>query len=163
MRSFALALTILLLAFSGCSQPPASSATRPATSSLAAPLAGHWTGSASVVVQWAQQKQLPIVLDIAPDGAVSGTVGDARLVDAKLASGRGDLGRALNFARDFRIHGRLEGDLIAAEKIRRDAVDIVFDRATDGTLVGGLTSSGSEFGGKTSMKLAAGKMVLKKS
>ena len=37
------------------------------------PLVGRWTGDAQIVVQWADQKQLPIDLVIARDGTVSGT------------------------------------------------------------------------------------------
>ena len=124
-------------------------------------LAGQWTGEAKVVVVWATQKQLPVTLDIAGDGAVTGTVGDATLVNARLRSGRGQFERSLGWGREYRIHGQLSGDLIRAEQIHRDAVDIVFD-PSDGALVGGLNSSGSKFGGKESMILSAGGMRLQR-
>ena len=116
-----------------------------------------------MVVQWVQQKQLPVRLDIAADGTVSGNVGDATLVDAKLRSGRGSIERSLGWGRDYRIHGTLQGNLIDAEQIHRDAVDIVFDQQDQTTLTGGLTSSGSEIGAKESMKLTAGGMVLRRA
>jgi hypothetical protein len=154
--------TIAAIMISGCA---ASAQTAPTTAPVpttqSAPgLAGRWTGSATIVVNWTRLKQLPVKLDIAEDGSVTGTVGDASLVNGRLRSSRGALQRSLGWGRDYRIHGQLQGDLIAAEKIRRDAVDVVFDQMDELTLVGGLTSSGTEFGGKESMKLAAGNMRL---
>jgi hypothetical protein len=124
-------------------------------------LAGQWTGNAKVVVVWANQKQLPVKLDIAGDGAVSGTVGDATLMNARMRSGRGQFERSLGWGREYRIHGQLSGDMIQAEQIHRDAVDIVLD-PSDGALVGGLNSSGSKFGGKESMILSAGDLRLQR-
>jgi hypothetical protein len=152
-----LTLSILII---GCTAPAETSPTTAPTTQKAYSLAGPWSGSATIVVNWTNQKQLLVKLKIAEDGSVSGTVGDASLVNAKLSPSRGSLQRSLGWGRDYRIHGQLRGDLVKAEAIRRDAVDIVFDRLDEQTLVGGLTSSGTEFGGKESMKLAAGKMTL---
>jgi hypothetical protein len=132
----------------------------PAGAPAAVDLTGVWTGQAHIVVQWAQQKQLPVRLQIAADKSVTGTIGDARLVNAKLTPGRGPTQRALGWGRDYRVDGKLQGDVIAAEQIHRDAVIVVFDRAADGTLVGGVNSSGSKFGGKDSMILTAQRMRL---
>lgn len=121
-----------------------------------AKLAGEWSGNAAIIVAWVKQKSLPLRLNIAADGTVTGSVGDAALRDAKFIS------NALGSTR-FRVHGRLEGNLVDAEEIRRDAVDILFNVADDGSLVGGLHSSGSKFGGSKSMKLSATKMVLKRA
>ena len=111
----------LLLAGVSCSggRSPATSppASAPAIAATAATqlgdLSGHWTGSAQVIVQWAKQTDLPIDLRIEPDGRVSGTVGDARLVDARL--------RTQGLGSPLRVHGKLEGNLIDAEAVRRDA------------------------------------------
>ena len=140
---------------------PAPAAVAPA-SAPASPLAGSWSGSAKPVVNWVQKQDLAVRLEIAADGTVTGTIGDATLVDAKIRPGRGSIQKSLGWGRDFRIHGKLEGDLIKAEHIHRDAIDVVFNQIDDGTLKGGLTSSGSEFGGKSSMKLAAGNMTLQR-
>ena len=129
----------------------AADATKPAS----ADLAGRWKGEATIVVNWTNQKQLPVCLVIAGDGSVRGTVGDAKLVNARLN------GKAFLQNRDYRVHGDLEGNLIDAEQVHRDGVDILFDRTDEG-LSGGLHSTGSEFGGKNSMKLSAFKMVLKR-
>jgi hypothetical protein len=149
-----------MISCSSWSTGNAQPATAPATQETDASLAGRWNGSAGIVVNWTRQRKLTVQLDIAADGSVSGKVGDASLVNARLRPGRGSVQRSLGWGRDYRIHGQLEGDLIKAESIRRDAVDIVFDQTDPKTLTGGLTSSGSEFGGKDSMKLAAGSMRL---
>jgi len=96
---------------------------------------------------------------------VSGTVGDAQLQDATLAAGRGPVQRSLGWSRDYRVHGKLTGDVIGAEQIHRDSVDIVFDRAADDAdaVVGGFNTSGTQFGGKDSMILAAGNMRLSRA
>ena len=120
-----------------------------------ADLAGRWTGNAKVIVQWAKQKDLRVDLVIEPDGRVSGTVGDARLVDARL--------RTQRFGSPLRVNGSLEGNLIDAEAIHRDAVDVLLHRAADGTLTGGVHSSGGEFGGKERMKLSASGMTLRRT
>ena len=118
-----------------------------------ADFAGTWTGSRDVMVRLGEQKTLTVRLQVAPDGSVNGTVGDATLVNAKLQRGRGDLARSLNLGSDWHIHGDLKGDLIQAEQIRRDGIDILFHRDGEG-LKGGLHSTGSEFGGKEKMKLS---------
>jgi hypothetical protein len=132
--------------------------------STIAQLAGRWTGNSQIVVQWATQKRLPLDLTIAPDGAVAGTVGDARLIDGRIAPSRNNFERTLGWGRDWRIDGKLDGDLIPAEQIRRDAITILFDEsAGDGALVGGVNSSGSKFGGKEHMILTAQKMKLQRT
>jgi hypothetical protein len=137
-------------------------ASAPAGATAVVDLTGVWSGQAHIVVQWAKQKQLPVRLEIAADKSVTGRIGDARLVDARLAPGRGPTQRALGWGRDYRVDGKLQGDVIAAEQIHRDAVIVVFDRAADGTLVGGVNSSGSKFGGKDSMILTAQRMRLRR-
>lgn len=139
--------------------PTSAPSTRPSSPAIEE-LAGIWAGTAHSVMQWAPNAPVELKLNIAADLTVTGSVGDAKLVDAKVFNNRGPLERALDISRDFRISGRLEGAILADQQIHRDSVDIVFDITSDGTAVGGLTTSGTEFGGKDSMKLAAGKMTL---
>lgn len=154
----------------GCAPSPCktatSSATAPAAELAAASsfpkLAGRWTGSATIVVNWVQQKDLPIELTIASDGSASGKIGDANLVNAKVRSGRGEIERSLGWGREYRLHGQLEGDILAAEHVRRDAVDILFDQPAETALSGGLHSSGWEIGNKQTMKLSAAQMRLER-
>lgn len=158
-------LVVIGWGLSGCQQKSAAPSSAPAEKQQAArsipALAGNWTGDAKIVVNWIEQKTLPVQLQIAADGSVAGTVGDATLVEAKVRPGRNALERSLGWARDFRIHGKLQGDLIAAEKAHRDEIDIVFDRMDDTTLRGGLATSGWEMGPSDVMKITAGQMVLR--
>ena len=64
------------------------------TSHVDPTLMGRWRGSARIVVQWVQRKDLPLDLTIDGEGTVRGTVGDARLVGARLERNRGAIGRA---------------------------------------------------------------------
>jgi len=164
VHSASAALVLFLIC--GCARdssvapPPPAPSTATTTQPVASNPAGEWSGNATIVVNWVKQRNLPIAVTIAPDGSVTGTVGDAQLVDARLRAGRGPVLRSLGWARDYRIHGKLQGDILKDEQVQRDEVDIVFDRSGDGKLVGGAASSGSEIGDKGTMKLTAGNMVL---
>jgi hypothetical protein len=156
---------LLFIFLAGCSDSAATTKPAADASTSAAPktadVVGKWTGTATIAVNWTKQRQLPVTLDIAADGSATGTVGDAKLVDAKLKPDRGELFRKLGWARDWMIEGKLEGDVIAAEQIHRDGATIVFDKKADGTLFGGVATTGNEVGGKESMKLTAGGMTLR--
>jgi hypothetical protein len=116
--------------------------------------AGEWGGSCVIVVDWTRQRELPVALTIAPDGTVSGTVGDARLVRGRVAINRGWLGRKLNVKTDYIVVGRLEGCVLASEGVCRDGVKIPL-WFRDGRLEGGLHTSGWFAGGKERMVLSA--------
>ena len=120
-------------------------------------LEGTWKGDAKIIVDWVQNTQLAITLTIDAEGNVTGKVGDAELIEARVHL------RSIDMNRDFRVHGQLEGDLVAAEGVQRGEVDILFDHPDADTLVGGLHSSGSKFGGKDSMKVSAMNMTLKRA
>lgn len=109
-------------------------------------MTGHWEGNARIVVIWCKQKYLPVKVDIHPDGSVTGTVGDATLIDGRFESNRGWLFRKLNWATDYIIMGDLKGPLVAAEGITRAKVKIPLN-FTNGTFEGGVNSSGSGFEG----------------
>src|SRR5512132_4580678 len=59
-------------------------------------MTGTWSGEARIVVNWTQQKKLPVRVTIAPDGAVTGTIGDATLRDGRLQRNRTAIGRTLH-------------------------------------------------------------------
>ena len=123
--------------------------------------AGSWTGTADVFVSWTRQRVLPVALDIHTDGTVEGHVGDARLTDGRLRSNRGSFGRALHVKTDWIITGQLAGPLIAAESVYRERVTLPLNWS--GTeFSGSVQSSGSMFGGKDRMALAAGHLVLRR-
>lgn len=123
-------------------------------------LVGRWEGYARIYVNWTKRRRLSVSMAIAADGTVTGSVEDAKLVSARIHSDRDATERALNLACDFIVIGKLEGPVIAAEGIRRDGVFIPFN-LVNGRLVGGVDTTRSWFGGKDSMDLAAGHMVLK--
>lgn len=101
-------------------------------------------------------------MDIHADGSVTGTVGDAKLTEGRLLRNRGWLFRKLNWATDYIVTGGLDGAIVAAEGITRSSVKIPLD-LNDGMFVGGVNTSGSDFGGKGSMWLAAKSLKLVRS
>lgn len=122
-------------------------------------MAGHWEGSARIIVSWCRQKQLPIKVDINADGSVTGTVGDAKLTNGHFQANRGWLGRKLNLATDFIVSGSLEGALVAAEGISRARVMIPLN-FSEGSFKGGVNTSGTLFGGKEKMPFSAADLTL---
>jgi hypothetical protein len=125
-------------------------------------MVGHWEGHARIVVSWCRQKRLPVKLDLHADGTVAGTVGDATLQHGHFRANRGWLGRKLHLATDYIIAGDLDGDIVAAEGIRREHVMIPLN-FNGGVFKGGVNTSGSTFGGKESMWLAAMALELVRS
>jgi hypothetical protein len=131
-------------------------ADRPADSTTVtlAEMAGTWAGEAHIVVNWTTEKSLRVRLAIAPDGRVTGTIGDAVLRDGRFGANRTAIGRALHIKTDWIVRGALDGDVIKAEGIRRDGAMIPLNWIDD-HFQGGVNTTGSHFGGKDSMWLAA--------
>jgi len=124
-------------------------------------MTGTWTGTAVIFVNWTRQKGLPVSLTIHADGVVDGTIGDAKLVNGTFRPNRGPVGRALHVKTDWIGDGELEGLIVAADSIRRDAVHVPLN--WDGeSFRGAVHSSGSMFGGKEHMVLTAGRLVLRR-
>ena len=117
-------------------------------------MAGSWSGEAHIVVNWTTDKTLRVRLNIAPDGRVTGTVGDAVLHGGAFESNRTAIGRALHFATDWIVRGPLDGDVIKAEGIRREDVKIPLDWI-DGHFEGGVNTSGSPASGVSTGAIAA--------
>ena len=125
-------------------------------------LVGVWSGRTRVIVTWVEREELDLELEIARDGGVTGTVGDARLVRARCERNRGDLGRELGIKTVWIVRGDLEGELIADEGLRRDAVSIPID-LREGRLEGGLHSSGSKLPGDPAERIvSAADLVLER-
>jgi hypothetical protein len=132
----------------------------PATGESFAPaIVGHWKGNARIVVAWTKQKNLCVTLNIGDNGKVSGKIGDALLANGRLKKNRGSLGRKLKVKTDYIIVGDLQGTIIAAEGITRLHVKIPFN-LSNGTLIGGIHTCGSKFGGKDQMILSAANLTL---
>lgn len=117
-------------------------------------LIGKWGGVADIVVDWTKQRTLPINIVIGADDQVTGTIGDATLVHGRLRRNRGWLGRTLQVKTDFLIEADLDGPIVSAEKVQRDAVQIPFNWR-DGRLVGSVNTSGNKIGPTTSSVLVA--------
>jgi hypothetical protein len=124
------------------------------SAATASGFAGSWAGDADIVVNWTTARTLRVRLSLGPDGRATGTIGDAVLRNGRLERNRTAVGRALHVKTDWIIRGSLEGDLIKAEGIRRDTVTLPLNWL-DGHFEGSVQSSGSHFGGKDRMWLAA--------
>jgi hypothetical protein len=124
-------------------------------------MTGHWEGAARIIVSWCSQRQLPVSLDIRPDGSITGKVGDSKLTAGMLARNRSWLRRMLNLASDsdYIIRGKIKGPIVASEGIYRSGISIILE-FSDGKFVGGIHTSGSKFGGKEKMILSATDLVL---
>lgn len=152
---------VVALAIGGAARFEPAAESQGSTGAVAPAMAGNWTGDARIVVSWATQKTLPVRLNIAPDGAVSGTIGDAVLRDGRLERNRTALGRMLHVKTDWIVRGTLEGDVVKAEGIHRDRVSVPLNWIDD-HFEGGVNTSGSQFGGKDSMVLTAQRLRLER-
>ncbi len=125
-------------------------------------IAGHWEGTGDIVVNWTTQRTLRIVLDVATDGSVTGTVGDAEF-RGKLAKNRGALGRALRMKTDWVIRGDLSGPVIKAEQVERKGANVLFDVVNDSTWDAGIHTTGTKAGGAKSMIFSVAHLTLRRS
>ena len=101
---------------------------------------GRWFGRAELTVPWTVRRTLELRLDVHPDGGVSGTIGDALLVDARIYRDS-RVAHSLGLARDYAIEGRLAGAMIHSEGVVRDRVRLSVDCAVD-RMTGDLETNG---------------------
>jgi hypothetical protein len=148
---------ILVVFVSVLAARTSSSQTRAARDSMT----GVWCGSAQIVVSWTKQRNLGVRLVVPPTGEITGQVGDARLVGGTLETNRGSVGRMLNVKTDYIIVGKLEGPIIASEKITRSEVKMPLNW-TGSEFQGGVNTNGWKFAGKDHMVLAASHLVLRR-
>lgn len=122
-------------------------------------LVGRWFGHAEPSTSWTAQRTLDVQLDINPDGSVSGTIGDAKLSDARVyADSR--VARALHLGREYAIDGRLTGSLVRADGIHRDRIRLSLDRVIE-RMVGELQTSGS-YDGPVSNRILTARVTLER-
>jgi hypothetical protein len=84
---------------------------------------GTWSGTQAVRVRLQATRgpgafvsdTVPIAITIRADGEIEGHVGGARLENAYVLKNRGAFGRLIHVATDFRIEGRLQGAVFAAD------------------------------------------------
>jgi hypothetical protein len=115
---------------------------------------GRWAGVADVVSDWTKQRTLSINIVIGANDQVTGTIGDATLVHGRLLKNRGWIARTVQIKTDYIIQGDLDGQLIRAENVQRDMVQIPFN-SRDGRLVGTVTSSSYKIGAAAPARLVA--------
>jgi hypothetical protein len=125
-------------------------------------MTGAWAGEARIAVNWTKERILRVAVTIQPDGSVSGTIGDATLRNGRFETNRTAIGRALHIKTDWIIRGSLDGDVIKAEGIRREGVMVPLNFLS-GHFEGGVNTTGSHFGGKDAMWLAAQGLVLERA
>ena len=128
-------------------------------SQVATPMmVGRWEGEGNIVVDWTKQRTLAVNIVIFADDKVTGTVGDATLVNGRLLRNRGWLSAMMHWKTDYIIEATLEGPIIRAENIERANVYMPLNWR-DGRLEGGINTSGSKSGGTEDAVLAA-KVIL---
>jgi hypothetical protein len=111
-------------------------------------LVGEWQGDGRVLVTWCKQDRLSIRLFLGADGKVSGSVGDALIAAGSVRKNN----RLLNWLGnpEYVIDATLDGELVAAEGIRRKTIKLLVD-LHDHQLQGGFHTDGDKTGGKESM------------
>jgi hypothetical protein len=131
-------------------------------SATASDFAGAWAGDADIAVNWTTARTLRVRLALGPDGRATGTIGDAVLRNGRLERNRTAVGRALHVKTDWIVRGTLDGDVVKAEGIRRGAVTVPLNWVDD-HFEGSVHTSGSHFGGKDTMWLAALRLQLERA
>ena len=119
---------------------------------------GRWEGEGNIVVDWTKQRALAVNIVIFADDKVTGTVGDATLVNGRLLRNRGWLSAMMQWKTDYIIEATLDGPIIRAENIERATVYMPLNWR-DGRLEGGINTSGSKSGGSENAVLTA-KVIL---
>jgi hypothetical protein len=104
-------------------------------------MVGRWEGDAQMVVTWTRKRTLGVNIEIFANDSVAGTVGDARLVNARFLKTPGSLPGELRWKTDYIIEANLEGPIIRAENIYRTSVRIPLNWIGDG-FRGGISTSG---------------------
>ena len=114
---------------------------------------GHWEGYGNEIVLWSEQDSIFFSIQILPDGAVSGTVGDAKLINGYIR--RNGLIERYFGNPEYLIGGDLDGFIVESEKLYRDGLHYLIIDYIDGKLVGGFHTTGSHgnpFGNNKSWK-----------
>ena len=125
-------------------------------------MVGSWVGRSQITVSWTRQRELAVRVAIRDDGSVSGTIGDAQLIDGRFASGQSTVARALRLGREYVIEGRLSGPVIRSEAVQRARVRVSLDWKGQ-TFEGELLTSGTQEGSPADMILSATSLVLRRA
>ena len=124
-------------------------------------LVGTWTGQAPITVPWTVQRTLALRLDIKEDNGVTGTIGDAQLLEGRIYN-ESPVVRALRLGREYVLDGRLNGCVIRSEGVFRERVRLSLDWSGR-TLTGDLQTSGTYEGRPSDLILTAKGLVLQRA
>ncbi|MGC4074201.1 MAG: hypothetical protein QM760_17160 [Nibricoccus sp.] len=124
-------------------------------------MVGNWEGNARVIVQWCEQSDLLVSIEIAADGKVTGKVGDAELIDGQLKKKTNWFGGKNDERTTHVIRAGLKGAILDAEGVSREEI-FIHVRLDGSLLCGSLATSGAKVGGKESMALTATPLRLSK-
>jgi len=113
-------------------------------------MAGVWQGKGEITCAWCQQRELDVALTIAPNGAVTGKIGDATLDDARLNK---NVVRPDSLPTKYVIKAKLVGPIVAAHGVTRATIDIGVD-LTGELLTGAFVTNGDLSGTKETSRLA---------
>jgi len=107
-------------------------------------LEGTWHGNGHIAEVWVgPRRRIPVTLVIRADGTADATIGEAHLAGARVLSGRGALGRALNLTTDYALSGTLSGPIVPEWGLSCGACSIGFN-VRDGRIHGGMGSTCTE-------------------
>jgi hypothetical protein len=128
-------------------------------------LVGTWVGKMRPHVIWVEAKSIPVTIDIRQSGEITGMIRDATIINGIVIDRQKTfLGRMGMDHRGFIIKVNLQGNIIDPEQISRQSANIFFIEYKDEEWHGcSMHSSGSHVGGKKTMVLTAGNMILRKA
>ena len=86
-------------------------------------IAGTWIGSAHILANWTSTTALQVRLNIADDGQVSGSIGDARISSGRVTT-TSNRAKAFDRYSVFTVKLELQGPLLASDGITRGKFDL---------------------------------------
>lgn len=105
--SIALVVFILLCANEIFGQPPLMTPAGPPPPGMV----GTWTANLTVVARRPLPEEIPVVFAIGLDGSVTGTVGNAAVIDARLVANRSWFGRLMHWRTPYELRGALSQEV----------------------------------------------------
>lgn len=99
-------------------------------------ITGNWKGKMKVSVRYNinlhysfvhSTDSVPLLLNILPDGKVSGTFGGAMLVNCIVKKNRGWLGKKLDLGTDYVIKGQLAGSIFSTDTLSVKTFSLPFN------------------------------------
>ena len=123
-------------------------------------MVGRWTGQVVLTAPTTQQHELSMQLDISDYGVVTGTIGDALLVDAHIYR-ENRLVQVLRLGRQYAVDGRLSGPIIRRESVTREVVHLSLDRM--GTHLTGYLQTNGSYEGESGDRMLTGTVSLERA